>query len=130
MVEYPKTSDRLPSWVFVLNTTGRDYILCNVTVTSTRPFAATGSTSHLPPLASEIPYTLTCHSVVLDRVKEDDVSRWPLCALLPCSDIITYIAAPMLSNHPHATSPAHRAEAAWRIPVVNHEYTDASIGTS
>ncbi|KAG9218082.1 hypothetical protein CCMSSC00406_0010241 [Pleurotus cornucopiae] len=140
MVEYPKTSNRLPSWVSDLNTTRRDSILRDVTVTSIRPFAAAGSTPHLPPLDSdEKPYILNCRGVVVDcmckvgrqwALKEDGVSRSPLGALLPCSDIISYIAAPMVSNHPHAASPARRAEAAWRIPVVDHEYIDASVGTS
>ncbi|KAF9499148.1 HET-domain-containing protein, partial [Pleurotus eryngii] len=140
MVEYPKTSSRLPSWVSDLNVTRRDSILRDVTVTSIRPFAAAASTSHLPPLDSdEQPRILTCRGVIVDRMhevgrqwalKEDGVSRSPLGALLPCSDIINYIATPMVSNHPHAASPARRAEAAWRIPVIDHEYIDASVGTS
>ncbi|KAF4563681.1 hypothetical protein EYR36_002919 [Pleurotus pulmonarius] len=35
----------------------------------------------------------------------------------------------MIPNHLHVTSPARRAEPAWRIPVVNYEYIDASVGT-
>ncbi|KAF4562578.1 hypothetical protein EYR36_003972 [Pleurotus pulmonarius] len=140
MVEYPKTSDHLPSWVSDLNTIRRDSILRDVTITSIRPFAAAGSTLHLPPLDSdEQPHILTCRGVIVDRIrdvgrqwalKEDGVSRSPLGALLPCSDIIDYIAAPMVPNHPHAASPTRRAEAAWRIPVIDHEYIDASVGSS
>ncbi|KAF9487339.1 hypothetical protein BDN71DRAFT_1478720 [Pleurotus eryngii] len=140
MVEYPKTSSRLPSWVSDLNMTRRDSILRDVTITSIRPFAAAASTSHLPPLDSdEQPHILTCRGVIVDHMhevgrqwalKEDGVSRSPLGALLPCSDVVSYIAIPIVSNHPHAASPARRAEATWRIPVIDHEYIDASVGTS
>ncbi|KAG9218007.1 hypothetical protein CCMSSC00406_0008784 [Pleurotus cornucopiae] len=145
MVRFPKTNDLLPSWVPDLNVThsiATQSVTTLLQANTTQPFAAAASTTHLPPSASSDPppHILTCRGITVDSVhrvgrqwewKEEDGEQGLLGAFLHCSDIATYIeSTPTTPNHPHAASPARRAEGVWRIPVIDHEYIDASIGTS
>ncbi|KAF4563714.1 hypothetical protein EYR36_002955 [Pleurotus pulmonarius] len=144
MVVYPKSTDSLPSWVPDLNVTARVKFLRDITLNTTRPFAAAGSTLHRTPSPSgntgpgKLVNILACHGVIVDSIRQVG-ARWeleegeeepgalpsPLGAHLPWSDIAKYIeSTPMATNHPHATLPGRRAEGAWRIPVVDHEHDE------
>lgn len=145
LVQFPKSSAALPSWVPDLTRLNNSATLGSATTSLTPGFEACGDLRHTPDRFNFLePSALRCRGAIVDRIssigslwERDPAGQDVLHAgLQPLRELASYsslssqlVGANPFSNHPFRNNLPRLSEAAWRVPILDREPVDRSTST-